>query len=207
MNLNGAHCGPTHVSILLLEWRNRFPKHIICTWIPCKHSQWHALNPDTPEFNCINEIWVIGDNRLNFTNATMEQLHQGMAIGMLQAWQTPTAVARQLGCHFSTVARLSQHYQITGSMNNRPYTSRPRVTTAAQDRYIRVTHLRNCMMPATHTCHHLRVTTAAQDRYIRVTHLRNRMMPATHTIPPGAWPMWSSVHRYCLLPSEGSRTP
>ena len=42
------------------------------SWIPCKHSQWHALNPDTLGFNCINEIWVVGDNRIHFSNTAID---------------------------------------------------------------------------------------------------------------------------------------
>ena len=98
---------------------------------------------------------------------------------MLQAGQTPTAVARPLGCHFSTVARLSQRHQITGSVNDRPRTGRPRVTTAAQDRYIRVTHFRNRMMPATRTVHQVLgprgpVSTDTARRRLRAAGLRNR---------------------------------
>ena len=92
---------------------------------------------------------------------------------------TPTAVDRYLGCHFSTVARLSQRHQITGSVNDRPRTGRPRVTTAAQDRYIRVTHLKDRMMPATHTVHQVHgprgpVSTDTVRCRLRAARLRNR---------------------------------
>ena len=55
------------------EWRNGFSKHVICKcWIQCKHSQWNVLNPDTSGFNCINWIWVVGDNRIDFTHAAID---------------------------------------------------------------------------------------------------------------------------------------
>ena len=119
-------------------------------------------------------------------------LQRGMAIGMLQAGQTPTAVARQLGCHFSTVTRLSQCHQITGSVNDRPRTGRPRVTTAAPDRYIRVTHLRNRMMPATRTVHQVHgprgpVSTDTVRRRLRAAGLRDRR--------PYVGPILTHLHR------------
>jgi transposase len=56
------------------------------------------------------------------------------AIGRLEAGESQTAVAR--------IFNVSQRYQQNGSTRDLPRSGRPRVTTAAQDRYIRLRHLR-----------------------------------------------------------------
>ncbi|CAM1304191.1 Uncharacterised protein r2_g1410 [Pycnogonum litorale] len=83
--------------------------------------------------------------------ARLSQFQRAMAIGMLQARSTPTAVARHVGCHVSTISRLVSTRQQTSCIQDRPRSGRPRVTTSAQDRYIRLTHLRNRQTPATET--------------------------------------------------------
>ena len=51
----------------------------------------------------------------------------------------------------STITRLWDRFQQQGSTRDRPRSGRPRVTTAAQDRYIRVRHLRQRTTTATST--------------------------------------------------------
>ena len=106
------------------------------SWIQCKHSQWQALNPDTPEFNRINEIWVVGDNRINCSNAAIDATPARDGYRDVASRTDSYCCSQTIRMSFSTVARLSQRHQITGSVNDRPHTGRPRVTTAAQDRYV-----------------------------------------------------------------------
>ena len=70
---------------------------------------------------------------------------------MLQGGISETDVARQVGCHLTTITRLVQRYQLTGVVAGRPRSSRPRVTTPAQGRFIRVTHPRNRTQAASRT--------------------------------------------------------
>lgn len=88
------------------------------------------------------------------------------AMGMLMAGMSEAAVARHFGVARSTVNRLRKRHYQTGSTRDRPRPGRPRVTTAAQDRYIRLTHLRKKFQTA--------VETAAQTvgRHGRLIHPR-----------------------------------
>ncbi|XP_041351062.1 uncharacterized protein LOC121370032 [Gigantopelta aegis] len=73
------------------------------------------------------------------------------AIGILQAGTTQQAVVRHFGVFRQTISALWARYNTTQSVNDRSRSGRPRVTTAAQDRYIRVCHLRNRTTTATTT--------------------------------------------------------
>ena len=51
------------------------------------------------------------------------------AIGMIVAGMTPAAVARRLNCHKTTIARLVQRFQATGSVKDRQRPGQPKITT------------------------------------------------------------------------------
>ena len=56
-----------------------------------------------------------------------------------------TVVSRQVGCAGNTIETI----QVTGTFADRPRSGRPCVTTAADDRYIVLQHLRNrCLIAA-----------------------------------------------------------
>ena len=76
---------------------------------------------------------------------------RNIAIGRIQAGESQNVVARDYNVHRSTISRLWQRYQQQGTTDDRPRSGRPRVTTAAQDRYIRLLHLRNRTVAATVT--------------------------------------------------------
>ena len=73
------------------------------------------------------------------------------AIGRLQAGETQTHVSRVLNVFQSNISRLWDRYQQQGSTHDGPRSGRPRVTTPAQDRHIRLSHLRNRFTTATST--------------------------------------------------------
>ena len=68
---------------------------------------------------------------------------RGRAIGRLEAGQSIGNVAQHFNTHKTMISRLWNRYNATNSTNDRPRSGRPRVTTAQQDRYIRVLHLRD----------------------------------------------------------------
>ena len=68
---------------------------------------------------------------------------RNIAIGRLQAGESQNEVARTLNDNQSTISRLWNIFQQTGSTNDHQRSGRPRITTPGQDRYIRVFHLRN----------------------------------------------------------------
>ena len=57
------------------------------------------------------------------------------ALGMLQGGMRTADVARAINCN--AMRHLRQRYRETGRTADRPRSGRPRVTTPAQDRYIR----------------------------------------------------------------------
>ena len=93
-----------------------------------------------------------------YANTKMPRLNENdrnRAIGRLQAGQTQAAVARLLNVHKSTISRLWQRFRRFASTKDRPRSGRPRATTPAQDRFIRVSHLRYRTQTAAYTAHHL----------------------------------------------------
>lgn len=65
------------------------------------------------------------------------------AVGMSQVGASNSHIARTLGCTRQTIIRLLRRVNQTGQTSDRPRSGRPRVTTPAEDRYIRTLHLRN----------------------------------------------------------------
>ena len=108
----------------------------------------------------------------------MPQMPQNMrerAIGMLNAGMSITTVAARLNVHHSTVSRLRTRFRDTGTTVNRPHARRPRVTTPAQDRHMRLQHLRNRLRPATRTADE---TVGLHNRRISAQTVRNRLREA-----------------------------
>ena len=95
---------------------------------------------------------------------------RNIAIGRIQAGESQNVVARDYNVHCSTISRLWQRYQQQGTTDDRPRSGRPRVTTAAQDRYIRLLHLRNRTVAATVTPNRI-----PGLRRISVQTIRNRL--------------------------------
>ncbi|KAK7101452.1 hypothetical protein V1264_019834 [Littorina saxatilis] len=123
------------------------------------------------------------------------------ALGRLQAGQSQSEAARALWVSQSTISRLWHRFRQTGSSAPAPRSGRPRVTTQAQDRYIRVTHLRHRFQSAS-------VTARARPggRRISVQTVRNRL----HTTGLHAYrPLRGNVltRRHCLArPGCSGRT-
>ena len=76
---------------------------------------------------------------------------RNIAIGRLQAGETHSAVSRLLNVHLTTISRLWDRFTQNGNVRDRPRSGRPRVTTDAQDRYIRLRHLRDRFLTAAST--------------------------------------------------------
>ena len=60
-------------------------------------------------------------------------------------------VAQQFGVHRTTIERLKRRKERTGSVKDFERSGRPRVTTAAEDRAIRTSHLRRRFQTAAET--------------------------------------------------------
>ena len=68
---------------------------------------------------------------------------RNIVIGRHQVSELQNAFARFYNVHRSTISRLLQRYQQSGSTADRERSGRPMITSEAQDRYIRVLHLGN----------------------------------------------------------------
>jgi hypothetical protein len=91
------------------------------------------------------------------------------AIGMLQANMNVTGVARTLGYKRLAIHRLRRRFQMTGSTKDRPRPGRSKVTSPADDRFIRLRHLRDRFLPATSS------TNVVQGRRVSVRTIRRRL--------------------------------
>ena len=76
---------------------------------------------------------------------------RNITIGRLQTGESQNEVARTLNVNQSTIFRLWNRFQQTGSTNDSQRSGRPRITTPGQDRYIRVFYLRNRTVAASTT--------------------------------------------------------
>ena len=94
------------------------------------------------------------------------------ALGMLQGGMRTADVARAKNCNVCTVRRQRQRYRETERTADRPRSGRPRVTTPAQDRYIRTSHQWDRNRMATTTA---RVTPGTHNPSISAQTVRNRL--------------------------------
>ena len=62
-----------------------------------------------------------------------------------------TVVSRHFVCIRNTIERFRRRFRVTRNAADRPRSGRPRVTTAADDRYIVLQHLRNRRLTAAAT--------------------------------------------------------
>lgn len=97
------------------------------------------------------------------------------AIGMLQAGRSQRAVAAHFGVHEATISRLRHRLIQTGSVADRQRPGQPRVTTLRQDRYIRLTHLRDRFRSSARTA---RETRGRRRRRVSATTVRRRLKDA-----------------------------
>lgn len=97
------------------------------------------------------------------------------AIGMLSAGLSCRHVANHLGCNVSTISRLQTRENATGSVADRPRSGRPRVTTEAQDRHIRLSHVRDRFRSAVDTA---RETRGVRQNRVSASTIRRRLRAA-----------------------------
>uniref|UniRef100_A0AAZ3RGN1 Transposase Tc1-like domain-containing protein n=1 Tax=Oncorhynchus tshawytscha TaxID=74940 RepID=A0AAZ3RGN1_ONCTS len=115
---------------------------------------------------------------LKNTKRKMPRVHAHLrecALCMLQGGMRTADLARVINCNVRTVRPLSQRYRETGRTADHPLSGRPRVTTPAQDRYIRTSHMRHRYRMATTTA---RVTPGMRNPFISAQTLRNRLREA-----------------------------
>lgn len=83
--------------------------------------------------------------------ARLRQTDRERAVTLLIQGVSQSEVARTLFVSRSTVSRLYQRLRTTGTIADAPRSGRPRETTRRQDRYMRLSHLRNRFLTAEET--------------------------------------------------------
>ena len=97
------------------------------------------------------------ENRINIycsslkQNGTLKPKWQKSSHQHAPCWRKCFAVARTFGASRKGTRLLRERYLDPGTVKDRPRGGRPRVTTPAQDRFIRTAHLRNYFRTATDT--------------------------------------------------------
>ena len=100
-------------------------------------------------------------------------MNETNAIGMLNAGMSATVVSWHFGCTRKAIERIRRRFHFTGNVAYLPRSDRPRVTTAADYRYIVLQHPRNS-----------RLTVAATGRQygIHPQTVRNRLRQSVRPI-------------------------
>ena len=107
-----------------------------------------------------------------------------ITIVMIRSGRSHTEVAQHFNCHRNSVGRLVQRHQQQNEVQDRPRTGRPRVTTRAQDRYIRLIHLRNRRQTVTMTARSIPTRRPIHAQTV-INHLREHgMRPRRPAIRP-----------------------
>ncbi len=78
----------------------------------------------------------------------LSDLDKARAIGQLEAGLSQNQVAATFGVSHSMISKLKAKFRQTGDVKDRPRSGRPRKTTVAEDRYIRLAALRNRRLSA-----------------------------------------------------------
>ena len=94
------------------------------------------------------------------------------AVGMFESGVTQEEIAETFRCSQPCISGLIARYLETGTVEDRPRSGRPRVTTPNQDRYIVLQHLRDRFRPATRTAAQ---TIGRDNRPIHPDTVRNRL--------------------------------
>ncbi|XP_053397448.1 uncharacterized protein LOC128556410 [Mercenaria mercenaria] len=103
--------------------------------------------------SCI-ELFVKFAYERKITMPRLSEHERNHAVGMHLVGTSKREVWRLFNCHASTISRLKTRYQHTNAVRDRPRPDYPRVTTARQDKQLRVNHLRNSFTTATDTARH-----------------------------------------------------
>ena len=73
----------------------------------------------------------------------LSNLERARVIGLLEAGRSRRDVANQFHVSVATLSRLVRRYRETGDVKDRVRSGRPRITTAVEDRRIRLLSLRS----------------------------------------------------------------
>lgn len=96
-------------------------------------------------------------------------------ITLRQEGQSIRKISRTLNVSSSAVAKTIKRYLETGSHEDRPRTGKPRVTSAAEDHFIRVATLGNRKLKAPQIRAHINASQSSSSRHISTSTVQRRM--------------------------------
>ena len=99
------------------------------------------------------------------TNQLSKEKQQSI-ITLRTEGQSVRKIAKTLNVSPSAVAKTIKHYDETGSHEDRPRKGRPRVTSAAEDKFIQVFSLRNRKLTAPQIRVQMNATQSSSSRHI-----------------------------------------
>lgn len=155
----------------------------------------------------------------------LTQIQRNMAAQMLLQGSSQAVVARNFQASRSTISRLYQRLWQTGTTNDQPRSGRLRVTSRRQDRFSRLTHLRNRFCSAIETAenipgtHNSRISSDTVRNRLREFGLRPHRPNVGMSVTPHRCQIkmnWLKRHRpnalilfiagdvYCFLMSQGT---
>ena len=85
----------------------------------------------------------------------LTNLDRGRILGLLDGRANVTDIAERFGVNRRTIQRLQHRFTETGSIDDRPRSGRPSVTSQRQDRYIVASHARNRFLAAARSARQL----------------------------------------------------
>ena len=123
----------------------------------------------------------------------LSDAERGRALALLNEGYGVTEVGRRLGVTWSVVGRLRDRFNLTGTVQERRRSGRPRVTSRREDRYVITTALRDRFVSAPRVRVMLQ---AATNNNVSVGTIRNRLHEGNiHSRRPAVRPRLTQAHR------------
>ncbi|CAJ0933412.1 unnamed protein product [Ranitomeya imitator] len=108
--------------------------------------------------------------------------------------QSVRKIGKTLKVSPSAVAKTIKRYKEPGSHEDRPRKGRPRVTSASEDKFVRVTSLRNRRLTAAQIRDQVNATQSSSSRHISTTTVKRRLCAAgLHEHKEWTLDQWKSV--------------
>ena len=108
-------------------------------------------------------------------NTQLSKEKRQSIITLRQEGQSIRKISRTFNVSSSAVAKTIKRYDETGSHESRPRKGRPRVTSAAEDKSITVTSLRNRQLTAPQIRAHINALQSSTSRHISTSTVQRRL--------------------------------
>ncbi|CAJ0954523.1 unnamed protein product [Ranitomeya imitator] len=151
--------------------KSRFFKVATFCFDDCFAHSWHSLDE-------LQE--VVTGNGFHFTARKKQLIKEKLVaiITLRNDGQSVRKIGKALKVSPSAVAKTIKCYKETRSHEDRPRKGRPRVNSASEDKFIRVTSLKNRRLTAAQIRDQVNVTQSSSSRHISTTTVKRRLCAA-----------------------------